>query len=178
MNIDIKPIEGFEQYLIDTKGNVFSLKCGRKLKLKQSYDGHGYLHVSLYKNSKMKNGVVHKLVAKHFVSNPNNYKCVNHIDGNKINNNVDNLEWCTYKYNSEHSIAMGKNNNVFSMFRKLAKKRSKKVVQITPNGSVTYESIQAASRATKICFSTISNCASGKVKSAGGYNWKFSNKNI
>ena len=63
---------------------------------------HGYNEVHLHKDNKTKIYKVHRLVAQAFIKNPNNLPCVNHIDENKTNNNVNNLEWCTYKYNNNY----------------------------------------------------------------------------
>ena len=62
----------------------------------------GYNEVHLHKDNKTKIYKVHRLVAQTFIENPNNLPCVNHIDENKTNNNVNNLEWCTYKYNNNY----------------------------------------------------------------------------
>lgn len=63
---------------------------------------HGYLSVALYKNGTRKDYKLHRLVATHFISNPNGLPEVNHKDENKQNNCVDNLEWCTHKYNANY----------------------------------------------------------------------------
>lgn len=67
----------------------------------------GYCGVRLYKNKIGKTFKIHRLVAEHFIDNPNNYKQVNHIDGNKENNRFDNLEWCTCEQNMKHSYKIG-----------------------------------------------------------------------
>ncbi len=64
---------------------------------------NGYLRIQYKVNGKFVDRYVHRLVAQYFISNPNNYKCVNHIDGDKTNNYVTNLEWCTYKQNMAHA---------------------------------------------------------------------------
>jgi hypothetical protein len=63
--------------------------------LKPRKNNFGYFRVVLYKNGKMKEFLIHRLVAEAFIENPNNYEQVNHLDFNTINNNLDNLEWCS-----------------------------------------------------------------------------------
>ena len=67
----------------------------------------GYKKVRLCNSGTVVKKKIHRLVAEHFIPNPSNYPCVNHIDGNKSNNNVNNLEWCTHQYNSEHAVKIG-----------------------------------------------------------------------
>ena len=109
--IDIK---GFDGYLISNKGNVKSKdrviirrdgipRTCKGLIKKANLNPNGYLFVGLSINHKNHNKYLHRLVAEHFISNPQNLPCVNHIDGNKLNNNVENLEWCSYSQNSKHS---------------------------------------------------------------------------
>ncbi|AZA17346.1 MAG: HNH endonuclease (endogenous virus) [Lactobacillus phage ViSo-2018a] len=81
--------------------------------LKQHYDKDGYLYVSTSINGKKITLRAHRIIASAFIPNPNNYPEVNHIDCNRANNNVSNLEWCTSKYNSQYRDKMGHgvNNN-------------------------------------------------------------------
>lgn len=112
-NIEIfKDISGYEgiyqisnfgrvKSLIDTHGNI---RKTEKI-LKEINTRHGYKTYSLYKNKKSKRILTHRLVADAFIPNPNNYVEVNHKDENKANNSVDNLEWCTRKYNCNYGTA-------------------------------------------------------------------------
>ena len=101
MVVDIKNYEGF--YKIDHTGCVYS-----KRKIIKPYDnGHGYLAVQLWKNGKCKQFYIHRLVAAAFIPNPNNYREINHIDGDKTNNSVSNLEWCDRSINVKHAYDTG-----------------------------------------------------------------------
>ena len=94
-------IEGYEkEYQISNYGRLKSLK--NNLIMKPMIATNGYLIACLWKNGKQKKYVIHRLVAKAFLDNPNNYKEVNHIDEDKNNNNVNNYEWCSHKYNMNY----------------------------------------------------------------------------
>lgn len=103
---NIKGYEGL--YTIDRKGNVYSFYKNRVLK--PAPTNWGYLTVQLFKNKKGKTFKIHRLVAEAFIPNPENKKCVNHIDGNKLNNAVENLEWATYSENLKHAWVHGLNH--------------------------------------------------------------------
>lgn len=98
-------IKGFENYTISEKGDVFSLITNKQLV--QRVGKQGYAYVNLYKDGKKTTKKIHKLVAEAFIKNPNNYSQVNHIDGNKLNNRVNNLEWCSPSYNTFHAYSLG-----------------------------------------------------------------------
>lgn len=104
---EYKELKEFPGYLIYNTGKIYSLKINRFLK--QTDDKHGYLQVTLYKGTKKSRTTikVHILVAKAFISNPDHYTEINHIDCNKYNNNVTNLEWCSREYNMQEA---GRNN--------------------------------------------------------------------
>lgn len=112
---DIKGYEGL--YLISNLGRVMSISRIRnngnggyrqKSKiLNQSTTTTGYKKIELYNEEGKKSIKVHRLVAEMFVPNPYNYKVVNHLDGNPLNNYFGNLEWCTYSENSRHAIENG-----------------------------------------------------------------------
>lgn len=115
-----KSINGFDGYEISNKGNVKSLERDliRKSKLGKEYvyhkkesilkpktDKDGYKLVDLFKDGKSFTLKVHRLVAKAFISNPNNFPIINHKDENPANNIVENLEWCDYSYNNSYGNA-------------------------------------------------------------------------
>ena len=110
-----KDIEGYEnKYQISNLGNVKSLETWtgdkyikREKILKNMVYGNGYYYVCLSKNGKVKKYKVNRLVAQAFIPNPENKPFTNHIDGDKLNNNVDNLEWCTQSENMKHASKMG-----------------------------------------------------------------------
>ena len=106
-----KDIKGYEnKYKISNYGEVISLPRFKKnhsklqevptKKISQYVNKkNGYVYVYLCNDGKYKNVRLHKIVAENFIDNPNNYTQINHIDGNKTNNRVDNLEWCDCSYN-------------------------------------------------------------------------------
>lgn len=107
------------RYMISNLGNIYSLygkgrayKTLRKipLKMRPSVNNCGYAQIGFNVNGKYRLFLVHRLVAMYFVDNPNGYTEVNHIDEDKLNNQADNLEWCTHKYN----VCYGERNNKVS----------------------------------------------------------------
>jgi hypothetical protein len=114
-------ILGYEGlYYIEPNGEIYSQDrittdgrfCeGRKIKQHTRKDG--YYQVDLSKNGTQKFFRVHRLVALTYIPNPNNYPCVNHIDCNKQNNNINNLEWCTILYNNQSINTSKKFGNIY-----------------------------------------------------------------
>jgi hypothetical protein len=102
-----KKIKEFKDYEISNQGSVKSLKFNKQKILTGRKTTKGYLKVLLLSEEKKFNFFVHRLVAQEFLPNPNNLTQVNHIDGNKLNNSVENLEWCDGFHNMNHSF---KNN--------------------------------------------------------------------
>ena len=98
-----KDIKGYEElYQVSNLGNIKSLKTNKNLYYTKSGRNKDYLRVLLVKNNKRKMFAIHRIVAEHFISNPNNYPCVNHKDECKNNNVWTNLEWCSEKYNANY----------------------------------------------------------------------------
>lgn len=110
---------------------------------------------------------IHRLVAEAFIPNPDKLPCVNHIDGNKLNNCVDNLEWCTYKENIQHAFENGLRND------------TKKVIQYDLNNNyiATYNSIREAKRKTGTRNTEINGCLHKIYKQSNGYIWKYADDN-
>lgn len=103
-----KDIEGFEYYQVSTKGRIRSFIKGKEPKILKPYDnGYGYLYINLYKNNKMYAKRVHKLVAEAFIPNPEGKTEVNHINGNKTDNRLINLEWTSPSENKKHAYETG-----------------------------------------------------------------------
>lgn len=107
MEEEWRPVKGYEGlYEVSNMGRVKSLHASQGRILKQG-TSHGYMLVNLCKDGICNMKQVHRLVATAFIRNPNNYEVVNHKDGNKKNNTVDNLEWCTQRYNIRHACRNG-----------------------------------------------------------------------
>ena len=102
----MKPHHIYTDYLITEEGDVYSRKFRKLKKMKQQTNDDGYKTVDLRNNGIRKIYKVHRLVTETYIPNPDNLPEVNHIDEDKTNNNVDNLEWCTRQYNAQHSLAM------------------------------------------------------------------------
>lgn len=96
-----------QDYEITKDGKIISLKHNKKREIKGYIDKYGYRRVLIYVNGKRKKYFVHRLVAEKYIPNPDNLPQVNHKDGDKLNNCVDNLEWVTPKENIEHAINKG-----------------------------------------------------------------------
>jgi hypothetical protein len=149
-------IKGTKGYKISNYGRVKNHKGRITQGMNHS---SGYLWVSIYPNSYL----LHRLVAKVFIANLENKEQVNHIDGNKQNVHVNNLEWCTNTENQIHKVNSGLSNT------------TKKIIQydLQMNKLNEYESQVNASDKLKICHTSISKCCLNKQKTAGGFIFKF-----
>lgn len=104
-----KQLKEYSKYWIEDNGVVYYYKNSIQfVKMKPASDKKGYLHISLYSNSGIrKTFLIHRLVAELFCDNPDNYKYVNHLDGDKSNNHANNLEWCNNSHNLRHAYKNG-----------------------------------------------------------------------
>lgn len=167
-----KAIEGYEGiYEVSNTGKVRRIidRHGRPIENGHILCPHiarGYATVGLSNGTgHAKNSLVHRLVAYAFVQNQNGYKEVNHKDENKLNNNADNLEWCTREYNMSYGTARIRQGVSYG----------KPVVQLTIEGVpiARYCSSEIAGSINNIDPSSIHKCCKGKRKYAGGYAWSY-----
>lgn len=185
-----QPIKGFEGYhTICPTGKVYNKKG---VELKGRANNSGYLLISLYKKGYRKANTIHRLVALHFIPNPDNLPQVNHKDGDKLNNHVYNLEWVTNSENSKHFFKYGNSENARKVrsenLRKTAtdpvirekirqtllKKHfaAKRVKQIDLDGNVVAV-YNSGRQARAKGFNNISKVLTGKQDTAGGYKWEY-----
>lgn len=181
---DIKGYEGF--YQISSFGNARSLtrtvdhNWMRSIELEgqalsPTTTEFGYLILGLSKKGKMRTIFVHRLVAMNFISNPDKKRSVNHKDGDKTNNNVDNLEWVTHSENMKHAYANGIRKAPYQGKKGKSHCRSKIVIQFSKEGKELnrfYGTLEAG-RKTGVSAKSISAVALGKNKTAGGYKWIY-----
>lgn len=151
----IKEYEGF--YEVSNYGNVRSAATKKKL-AKCNHRG-GYLLVSLQVNGNHKMKSIHRLVASAFIKNPDNLRDVNHKDGNKHNNSVENLEWVSHSQNIKHS------------YQVLKRRRKSNPVVCIETGD-TFENLKEASKFAGVSRSAVQHAVDGITKKAGGYTWK------
>lgn len=164
-------IEGFENYEVSNLGNVASLNyrhAGKRELLALKADKTGYKKVLLYKEGKRKKISVHRLVAEAFLPRVDGFEFVNHKDENKLNNVVDNLEWCDKAYNNNYGERKEK---VFSKLRR-------PVIGVNEDGSeVQFPSVNEAGRRLGKSPGNISSALNGKLKTAYKLRWRWANEN-
>ena len=175
LNEEWRDIEGYEGlYKVSNYGRVKNLPIWRKHKeskiLKANKNrSKGYFKVTLCDNGSKVTRCIHRLVAKAFLSNHNNLPQINHKDEDKSNNHVDNLEWCTEKYNINFGYGKYKG----------AEHLRKKVLQFNKKMEFIKEwnSMTEAWRVCNVHKNNIMRCCQGKQKTAGGYIWKYAEIN-
>ena len=157
---DIPQYEG--KYQISNQGRVWSVISQKYMKLQTNHNG--YLVVGLKaKNGKYKIERVHRLVAMAFIPNPDKKPTVNHLNEDKTDHRVENLEWATMAEQNAYGTRMNKIRKKISQY------------SLTGELIATYDSTVEAKNITGIPSSNIVNCANGKLKTAGGYKWVYQN---
>lgn len=124
----MKYIEDYPNYSVTTEGSVINTKTGRVLKT--DMNSCGYLRVTLCKENTPRKFFIHRLVAKTYLDNEGDFPQVNHIDGNKTNNTIENLEWCTQSINQYHAHA----NNLQKRFTKVSETQVHKICELIGEG--------------------------------------------
>lgn len=206
-----KPIKEYEElYEVSSFGRIRSLdkiikthnrfgNMNKKIKgkiIKEVINKKtGYSQIILSKEKNKKMFLIHRLVLENFIPNPENKPQVNHIDGNKQNNNLNNLEWCTRSGNIKHSFKTGLSHSNFktqsgkkhhfygkhhneNAKKKMKLSHYKKVIQFDKNNNFIKEwnGIKEVEEVLKISNGNISECCKGNRKTAGGYIWRYANE--
>ena len=162
-------IKKYNSYEIDSNGNVY--RNGKTIKC--SLNSKGYKRVTMSENGKIKREFVHRLVAKLFIPNPLNLPQVNHINGDKQDNRVENLEWCNNSQNQIHALK--------NKLRKASPKgdmniKSKKVRMYNEHEEKVFGSLRSAleylNKDYKY-YSSLAHCCKGDIKTAYGYHWEY-----
>lgn len=180
---DIKGYEGL--YQVSNFGRVRSLdryvNCGirnnnkvlKKGKIIKQSISNNYLRVGLCNGKAQKSKLVHRLVAKAFIPNPNNYLCINHKDENKLNNCWNNLEWCTNKYNNTYGTRLTRISKKMQNNKKLSKAVNQ--YDLNNNFIKKWESTKQIERELGINNAHINACCQNKKhrKTSGGFIWKY-----
>lgn len=193
----IDTIKGFEDikgYSVDEQGRVFShfkridkewvILPEPRRELKPTPNPKGYLKVSLgIGGNKHKSLSVHRLVALAFIPNPDNKPQINHIDADKTNNNVENLEWVTgqenHRHKCEHGLnVVGKGETHYMRLRGYKEgdhHRCKRVKKYDLNGNLLaeYKSVTLAAKDVGVDYTNIVKACSGKIKTAAGFKWSY-----
>lgn len=167
-----KEIEGTKGFIeVSNMGRVRSLLRGTPYVLKTQPDTKGYHRIRVTVEREKMCFKVHREVAKAFVPNPYNLPQVNHIDGNKDNNAVTNLEWVSNKENSHHAIKNGLWKAVFDAAMKENEKRKIPIIAYTDSVEIAFKSISEAEKV--IGTSHIADVLKGKRIQAKGYKFRY-----
>lgn len=163
-----RPVVGFEgTYEVSNLGKVKSVRKGNALT--GSHCHGGYIHVILCRKGEKKiTRNVHRIVAEAFIPNPNNLPQINHKDENKLNNRVENLEWCSGTYNMNYGTVKEKTGH----------KKPVEMLDENYNLIAVFKSGVEASEKTGVHKQSISNCCTGKsTYTRGGFHWRFHEEN-
>lgn len=193
--VDIDGYKGL--YKVSNLGRIKSIISDKILKNIKT--GNGYLKVSLYSNDRTEQKSIHRLVCENFLEPDIDRKYVNHIDGDKLNNNITNLEWCTSKENNDHRYTLGykitdemrinmknaqqkrsrhnRDNGIKNPLKgtNFLNKFSMTVQQLSLDGELVaeFKSLSIAGKSTSISTSNITSVCYGLRRKAGGYSWRF-----
>lgn len=171
-----KPIKGYEGiYEVSNLGRVKRIKespnrhYGKILKLRDN--GHGYLRVGLRDSSKQQHKLIHKLIAEAFIPNPDKKPYIDHIDGDILNNRIDNLRWCSQKENCNNPVSRERYKSAKTGLYGILHPGVKPIICIELGR--LFWGVREAERVFMISANRISKVVNGKAKTAGGYHWRY-----
>lgn len=167
--IEWKPIKYFDGYFINELGEVKSsrsFKGTKEIILKSHKNQQGYIVYNLMKNGKSYLKPLHRLLIETFKENKDNLPCINHIDGNKLNNSLDNLEWCSYGHNEKEAYRLG---------LKKPRIKEKEIVQLTKDYKIVsfWKSANEIKRILGYSVGNICEVCNCNRKSAYGFIWRY-----
>ena len=181
-----KEIKGYPNYQVSNMGRIKRLSTGyyRRTEkiLKPQLQNNGYLHIKLSQKDKTKCILVHRLVAQVFIPNPNNLPQVNHINEDKTDNRVENLEWCDRKYNINYGNGISKRvktNKENGTYKKIGeinyKNFSKSILQFSKDNSFIrrWDCIMDVQRELGYDNRQICSCLKNRQKTAKGFKWVY-----
>jgi hypothetical protein len=166
MEEEWKDVNGYEgHYKVSNGGNILSLKRNSLVIMSPSSTLEGYLRIKLSKNSISKTISVHRIVCENFIPKIDGKRYINHKNGIKNDNRVENLEWVTQSENVKHG---------FDVLGRIGSGR-KRVGQYTIDGELIkiFSSLAEASKESKVIDNSIGACGNGRRYTAGGFKWKF-----
>ena len=164
-NMEWRTITEASNYEVSTNGQVRDRTTKKILKARLSKNGYLQVSIKIDATQKFCNRYIHRLVALHFIQNPNNKREVNHIDGNKENNTLSNLEWVTSSENQKHRHLIGNkktSNRHIGMFNKKG--------EMVKDFNSILEAVAYFNKTSRV---NIDNALQGKQYTAYGYVWKY-----
>lgn len=186
LNEEFRDIKGYEGlYQVSNYGRVKSLTRNvknnsvlREKILKNNIRKNKYCQVNLYKNTIYKKISIHRLVIGTFILNLENKPCVNHIDGNPTNNRLDNLEWCTYSENIQHSFKyLNRQCPTKGKFGKFSTNyREVNQYDLKGNFIKKWFGFHEINRKLGFDYRNVCACCRGKQQTAYGYIWRYTNE--
>lgn len=149
-------MEYLGKYIVYDNGDIYTKKYKRLLKIKINHNGYSCVTINYKKTS------LHRIIALLFIDNPSNKKCVNHINGIKTDNRVENLEWCTHSENNYHAYRTG--------LKKPTPRLNNKIVINTITKEL-YNSAKEAFKFTNLKYNSFTNRLNGIVKNDTSYEY-------